>query len=156
MDRPSADRVRTLKKERSGKAATANLVRDIALVLAVYPDRPQALSFEPSALCPESSVSAGLAPSVAANLHPIMHSFAPLPQRKSCKIEPAASGENVPACPAERPVGAGFRKLTNVKLITPVPRDDWNIVGSSSNVADFDSPARAAHIQTRQLLGDGR
>jgi hypothetical protein len=53
-------------------------------------------------------------------------------------------------------MGAGFRKLTNVKLITPVPRDDWNIVGSSSNVADFDSPARAAHIQARQLLGDGR
>jgi len=50
---------------------------------------------------------------------PIMHSFAPLPQRKSCKIEPAASGENVPAWPAERPVGAGFRKLTNVKSITP-------------------------------------
>jgi hypothetical protein len=39
------------------------------------------------------------------------------------------------------------RKLTNVKSITPVPRDDWNIVGSFSNVVNFDSPALAAHIQ---------
>jgi hypothetical protein len=35
---------------------------------------------------------------------PIMLHFAPLPQRKSSKIEPAASGENVSARAAELPV----------------------------------------------------
>jgi hypothetical protein len=34
--------------------------------------------FEPSPLCPNSSVSAALVPSVAANLHPYIAPFAPL------------------------------------------------------------------------------
>ena len=41
-------------------------------------------------------------------------------------------GGGVPARPddPERVREGNCRNRTNVKLITPVPRDDWNIVGS--------------------------
>jgi hypothetical protein len=44
---------------------------------ALQTPRWRKMGFEPSPLCPKSSVSAALAPSVAANLHPFTAPFAP-------------------------------------------------------------------------------
>jgi hypothetical protein len=50
----------------------------------------------PRSFYPDPSVSAAFRTSVAAYLHPYSAQICTLPQRKSCKIEPAASGENSP------------------------------------------------------------
>jgi hypothetical protein len=81
--------------------------------------------FEPSSFSLESSVSAALAASVAANLHPYIAQFCNPASTEILQNRARGEWRKMPRqWPAERPVtypgrGAGFRKLTNVKSITP-------------------------------------